>query len=47
MEHDFSARSLLCPRLDSGDPPDALAAFIRWYPEMQNEQEMQIHKKAA
>ena len=21
--------------------------FIRWYPKMQNEQEMQIHKKAA
>src|SRR5208337_5572972 len=25
----FSARSLLCPRLDSGDPPDALAALSR------------------
>jgi len=31
----FSARSLLCPRLDSGDPPDALAALsgtIRQHP---------------
>src|SRR5258708_28884265 len=25
----FSAQSLLCPRLDSGDPPDALAALSR------------------
>ena len=25
----FSARSLLCPRLDLGDPPDALAALSR------------------
>ena len=25
----FSARSVLCPRLDSGDPPDALAALSR------------------
>ena len=25
----FSARSLLCPRLDSGDPPDALEALSR------------------
>ena len=25
----FSARSLLCPRLDPGDPPDALAALSR------------------
>src|SRR5271165_7125766 len=31
----FSVRSLLCPRLDSGDPPDALAALsgtIRQHP---------------
>ena len=35
MEHDSQLEALLCPRLDSGDPPDALAALsgtIRQHP---------------